>query len=106
MVLMVLDHARDFFFGLTPSPTDLAHTSLDAKQPQGEVRFLLPLALGAVEPGGTLDAHRQGVDPAADRMDAGLLRQDRSSSKENGEDGAEAAHGRRITRVDGSPYME
>ena len=27
MVVMVLDHARDFFFGLRPSPTDLATTT-------------------------------------------------------------------------------
>jgi uncharacterized membrane protein len=28
MVLMVLDHARDFYFGFTPSPTDLATTNV------------------------------------------------------------------------------
>lgn len=27
MVVMVLDHARDFFFGMNPNPTDLAHTT-------------------------------------------------------------------------------
>src|SRR5690348_925010 len=27
MVVMVLDHARDFFFGMHPSPTDLEHTT-------------------------------------------------------------------------------
>src|SRR4051794_40052762 len=28
MVLMVLDHARDFFFGFHPEPTDLATTNV------------------------------------------------------------------------------
>jgi uncharacterized membrane protein len=28
MVLMVLDHARDFFFGFRPEPTDLEHTNV------------------------------------------------------------------------------
>jgi uncharacterized membrane protein len=27
MALMALDHTRDFFFGLSPSPTDLAETT-------------------------------------------------------------------------------
>src|SRR5437868_6292544 len=64
MVLMVLDHARDFFVGVGPGPTDLATTSVPLFLTRWITHFCAPVFVLLAGVSAQLYANKRGL-PAA-----------------------------------------
>ncbi len=62
MVLMVLDHARDFFFGFNPEPTDLAATQRAALSTRWVTHFCAPVFVFLAGTSAYLYGRRYGND--------------------------------------------
>jgi len=67
MVLMVLDHARDFFVGVGPGPTDLATTTVPLFLTRWVTHFCAPVFVLLAGVSAQLYAHKRGL-PAARRF--------------------------------------